>query len=207
MYHCKENTSSQTKTIVLAKGSSCWMFGFSDQWVVAKLKTPPSKQVQLISKIDEERNMKKTQKKSALTQTTEEYAGRSSIHGIGYIFDRELNIVDRLLWLFVVFAFLGIASAISWNFWSQWRNEQVWKKPPNAIAHLTVTISAIILTQICHEANQTGPHIWFDRFVFRVERYKYVAQEADYPYLFNELTVSGKLGSSNVNNMFCALEY
>ena len=92
------------------------MFGF---------KTPPSKQVQLISKIDEERNMKKTQKKSALTQTTEEYAGRSSIHGIGYIFDRELNIVDRLLWLFVVFAFLGIASAISWNFWSQWRNEQV----------------------------------------------------------------------------------
>ena len=71
------------------------------------------------------KNMTKTFKKSALTKTTEEYASRSSIHGIGYLFDRELNSVDRLLWLFVVFAFLGIASAISWNFWSQWRNEQV----------------------------------------------------------------------------------
>ena len=25
--------------------------------------------------------------------------------------------------------------------------------------------------------------------------------------IYNELTASGKLGSSNVNNMFCALEY
>ena len=71
--------------------------------------------------------MTKTLKKPALTQTTEEYASRSSIHGIGYIFDRELNIVDRLLWLLVVLAFLGIASALTWNFWSQWRNEQVKK--------------------------------------------------------------------------------
>ena len=71
--------------------------------------------------------MKKTLKKTALTQTAEEYASRSSIHGIGYAFDRELNIVDRLLWLLVVLAFLGIAAALSWNFWSQWRNEQVIK--------------------------------------------------------------------------------
>ena len=74
---------------------------------------------------DEERNMTKTLKKPALTQTTEEYASRSSIHGIGYIFDRELSIADQLLWLLVVLAFLGIAAAVSWNFWSQWRNEQV----------------------------------------------------------------------------------
>ena len=66
-------------------------------------------------------------KKSALTQTAEDYASRSSIHGIGYVFDRELNVVDRLLWLLVVLAFLGIAAALSWNFWSQWRNEQVKK--------------------------------------------------------------------------------
>ena len=71
--------------------------------------------------------MKKTLKKTALTQTTEEYASRSSIHGIGYVFDRELNIVDRLLWLVIVLAFLGIAAALSGNFWSQWRNEQVIK--------------------------------------------------------------------------------
>ena len=64
-------------------------------------------------------------KKSALTQTAEDYASRSSIHGIGYIFDRDLNIVDRLLWLFLVLAFSGVAAALTWNFWTQWRNEQV----------------------------------------------------------------------------------
>ena len=69
--------------------------------------------------------MKITSKKTALTQTTEEYASRSSIHGIGYIFDRELNIVDRFLWLFVVLSFIGVATALIWNFWTQWRNEQV----------------------------------------------------------------------------------
>ena len=69
--------------------------------------------------------MKKTPNKAALSQTTEEYASRSSIHGIGYIFDKELHLVDRLLWLLVVVVFLGVAATMSWNFWSQWRNEQV----------------------------------------------------------------------------------
>ena len=69
--------------------------------------------------------MKNTLKKTALTQTTEDYASRSSIHGIGYIFDRELNIIDRFLWLFVVLSFIGVATALIWNFWTQWRNEQV----------------------------------------------------------------------------------
>ena len=71
--------------------------------------------------------MKNTLKKTALTQTTEEYASRSSIHGISYIFDRDLNFVDRLLWLFVVLSFAGVAAALTWNFWTQWRNEQVIK--------------------------------------------------------------------------------
>ena len=79
----------------------------------------------LVSGTDEERNMTKTLKKPALTQTTEGYASRSSIPGIGYLFDRELNIGDRLLWLLVVLAFLGIAAALSWNFWSQWQDQQV----------------------------------------------------------------------------------
>ena len=69
--------------------------------------------------------MKNTLKKTALVQTTEEYASRSSIHGISYIFDRELQIADRLLWLLVVIAFAGVAAALTWNFWTQWRNEQV----------------------------------------------------------------------------------
>ena len=65
--------------------------------------------------------------KKLLSQTTEEYASHSSIHGIGYIFDKELSKVDRVLWLFMVLAFLGVTAALTWNLWSQWRNEQVIK--------------------------------------------------------------------------------
>ena len=73
--------------------------------------------------------MTKTSNKQALSKTTQEYASRSSIHGIGYIFDKGLSIADadRLLWIFVVLAFLGVAAALTSNFWSQWRNEQVTK--------------------------------------------------------------------------------
>ena len=71
--------------------------------------------------------MKKTLNKAALSQTTEEYASRSSIHGIGYIFDKELHLLERLLWLLLVIAFLGVAATMTLNFWSQWRNEQVTK--------------------------------------------------------------------------------
>ena len=71
--------------------------------------------------------MKITLKKTALTQTAEEYASRSSIHGIGYVFDRDLNFVDRLLWLLLAIAFATVAAALTWNFWTQWRDEQVIK--------------------------------------------------------------------------------
>ena len=47
------------------------------------------------------------------------------IHRISFTLDRELNIVDRILWLLVVVAFSGIAAALSWNLWSQWNDEQV----------------------------------------------------------------------------------
>ena len=74
--------------------------------------------------------MKGAKRKLALTKTTTEYASQSSIHGIGYIFDRELGIFDRVLWLLVVVAFLAVAAKITKNFWSQWREEQVDVKPP-----------------------------------------------------------------------------
>ena len=74
--------------------------------------------------------MKGAKKKLTLTKTIKEYASRSSIHGIGYIFDRELGIFDRVLWLLAVVAFLAVAAKITNNFWSQWREEQVDVKPP-----------------------------------------------------------------------------
>ena len=71
--------------------------------------------------------MANTSTKKVLSLTTEAYASQSTIHGIGYIFDKEFSIVDRVLWLFMVLAFLGVATALTWNFWSQWRHEQVIK--------------------------------------------------------------------------------
>ena len=73
--------------------------------------------------------MKGAKRKLALTKTTSEYASRSSIHGIDYIFDREIGIFDRVLWLLVVVGFLAVAAKITKNFWSQWREEQVDVKP------------------------------------------------------------------------------
>ena len=58
-----------------------------------------------------------------MTNTSEKY--ERTQQGNLLTFDRDLSIVDRLLWLLVVIAFLGIAAALTWNFWSQWRNEQV----------------------------------------------------------------------------------
>ena len=69
--------------------------------------------------------MKSKSWKQGLSKTTENYASRTSIHGIGYIFDRELGIFDRVLWLLVVVAFGAVAAKITKNFWSQWREEQV----------------------------------------------------------------------------------
>ena len=70
--------------------------------------------------------MKEEQKRMmALLQTTEAFAERTSIHGISYVFERGLKIVDRLLWGLVVLSFLMLASFLTWNSWTQWRDEQV----------------------------------------------------------------------------------
>ena len=64
-------------------------------------------------------------KKKPLTQTAREYASHTSIHGISYIFDRELTYFDRFLWLLLTSAFLGLSITLTWNIWTQWREEQV----------------------------------------------------------------------------------
>ena len=64
-------------------------------------------------------------KKKSFSRTAEEYAGHSSIHGIGHVFNRELSYCDRLLWLLVTISFLGLAIVLTCNTWIQWREEQV----------------------------------------------------------------------------------
>ena len=65
---------------------------------------------------------RKPSMRSKIFQTIKDYAGRSSIHGIGYIFDKDLHLVDRLLWLLLVVVFGGVAATLTWDFWFQWRN-------------------------------------------------------------------------------------
>ena len=64
-------------------------------------------------------------RKIAFLQTTEDFAERTSIHGISYVFDRGLRIADRLLWGLLVLSFLSLAFYLTWSNWTQWRNEQV----------------------------------------------------------------------------------
>ena len=69
--------------------------------------------------------MVKEKKKVALVQTSEDFASRTSIHGVAYAFDRGLGLVDRVLWILVVLAFLLLAGFFTTNSWIQWREEQV----------------------------------------------------------------------------------
>ena len=69
--------------------------------------------------------MERVKKKAAFVQTTEDFASRSSIHGVGYAFDRNLGPVDRILWIFMVLAFLCLAGFFTGKIWMQWREEQV----------------------------------------------------------------------------------
>ena len=85
-----------------------------------------------------------------------------TLHGIGYVFDRDLNLVDRLLWLVVVISLLGGAAIFTLNFWLQWRDEQVINytklislqfstRPKTYISLITleITINAKGSIQIC----------------------------------------------------------
>ena len=64
-------------------------------------------------------------KRASFTKTAEDYASRTSIHGIGYIFDKELGFVERLLWMALVLGFLGLSVTLTSNIWKQWREQQV----------------------------------------------------------------------------------
>ena len=83
--------------------------------------------------------------KEAFVQTTEDFASRSSIHGVGYVFDRNLGPVDRILWVFVVLAFLCLAGFLTINIWTQWREEQV------RVFFLLMSYRVIFLTAPHHQ--------------------------------------------------------
>ena len=69
--------------------------------------------------------MTRVGKRTALIRTTEEYAGQTTIHGINYIFDKKLKLAERVFWLLLVLSFFVLATYLTWNTWTQWREEQV----------------------------------------------------------------------------------
>jgi len=69
--------------------------------------------------------MKARPKKQSLGQRAEAFASETSIHRIGYIFDRRLGAIDRLLWTILFLRFFTVASVLTWKTWKQWQNNQV----------------------------------------------------------------------------------
>ena len=62
---------------------------------------------------------------SKLAHTVEEYANHTTIHGISYIFDKELSLAGRLLWALIVLGFCALACALTLDTWTQWQENQV----------------------------------------------------------------------------------
>ena len=56
--------------------------------------------------------MRATSKGRLFSHTAKEYARRTSIHGIAYVFDKELGFVDRFIWMVFVLVFLSLATIL-----------------------------------------------------------------------------------------------
>ena len=67
-------------------------------------------------------NRKKYSILKVIKSTTHEFANSTTIHGITYVFDRGIKVLDNLIWLLVVSFGAGIAiymSVLAWNTWKE----------------------------------------------------------------------------------------
>ena len=51
-----------------------------------------------------------------------QFASNTSIHGIAYVFDKNIQKCDRLLWLILVCFGAGIAIHMSHQAWTNWKS-------------------------------------------------------------------------------------
>ena len=63
--------------------------------------------------------------KPGFWKNIEEYAAQSSIHGVGYIFDKKLGFVDRALWLVATLCAVTVAISMIISTYKNWQNDQV----------------------------------------------------------------------------------
>ena len=67
----------------------------------------------------------KPKKKFALSRNIEEYASRATVHGISYIFDKSIPIVDRFLWLVISLGSAALAMVMIYSSFTDWQDNQV----------------------------------------------------------------------------------
>ena len=67
----------------------------------------------------------KSKKKSFLGKNIEEFASRSSVHGLSYVFDRQFKFADQFLWLVIFVSFLAMAIYLITIAFNDWQDNQV----------------------------------------------------------------------------------
>ena len=69
--------------------------------------------------------MGKQKPQSAILATLRSYASNATVHGLSYIGDRNLPVVDRLVWLVVVVVFGSCAVYLSHGVFKEWQSNKV----------------------------------------------------------------------------------
>jgi hypothetical protein len=69
--------------------------------------------------------MGKRKQKSAFLATLRSYTSNATVHGLSYIGDLTLPVVDRLVWLVVVVLFGSCAAYLSHGVFKEWQSNKV----------------------------------------------------------------------------------
>ena len=58
-----------------------------------------------------------------MKENLEEFAGRSSIHGVSYILDRTISTPDRVLWLLLLLGSIALSGYMITNTLIEWQED------------------------------------------------------------------------------------
>ena len=86
--------------------------------------------------------------RSKISKNIEDFAGRSTVHGISYILDKTISLPDRLLWLIVCLGSALLATFLIYSSYTEWKENPVittlkaLDKPVTDLTFPAVTICA-----------------------------------------------------------------
>ena len=67
----------------------------------------------------------KPKPKSIFSKNVKEFASRSTVHGVSYIFDRTVPLFDRFLWLIIFLGSASLAIFFIYSSYTDWQDNQV----------------------------------------------------------------------------------